>query len=109
MIKSVKSAFAVLVASMMVSGVSAQKIGHIRLDSLINVMPESKEAKQKGNEYYNKLEEQIKNMQGELQSKQEDYQKQAANMPDAIKKDKEKEMQEIYNRMQQFQQQAQTD
>ncbi len=109
MIRSVKSVFVVLFASMIVNGMSAQKIGHIRLDSLINVMPESKDAKQKGTEYYNKLEDQVKVMSGELQSKYEDYQKQTATMSDLIKQTKEKELQDLQKRIQDFQQQAQSD
>ena len=88
---------------------NAQKIGHIRLDSLINLMPESKDARQKGVDYYNKLEDQVKVMSGELQSKYEEYQKTAASMSDLIKQTKEKELQDLQKRIQDFQQQAQSD
>ncbi len=107
--KSAKTVFVALIALVMGTNVNAQKIGHIRLDSLINAMPESKDAKQKGTEYYNKLEEQVKVMSGELQSKYEDYQKQASTMSDLIKQTREKELQDLQKRIQDFQQQAQSD
>lgn len=107
--KTLKLAFVALVAMLIGTNIHAQKIGHIRLDSLINSMPESKDARQKGTEYYNKLEEQVKIMSGELQSKYEDYQKQAAAMSDLIKQTKEKELQDLQKRIQDFQAQAQTD
>ena len=91
------------------TALKAQKIGHIRLDSLINMMPEAKEAKQKGQEYYTKLEDQVKVMTGELQSKYEEYQKEAPTMSDLIKQTKEKELQDLQKRIQDFQQQAQQD
>jgi outer membrane protein len=107
--KTLKAALVAIVAILTVSNSNAQKIGHIRLDSLINAMPESKDAKQKGTEYYNKLEDQVKVMSGELQSKYEDYQKQASTMSDLIKQTKEKELQDLQKRIQDFQQQAQSD
>lgn len=107
--KTLKLAFVVLAIVLMGTGANAQKIGHIRLDSLISLMPESKDARQKGTEYYNKLEEQVKIMTGELQSKYEDYQKQAATMSDLIKQTKEKELQDLQKRIQDFQTQAQSD
>lgn len=107
--KTLKSVL--LVAAIVISGknITAQKIGHIRLDSLINMMPESKDARQKGTEYYNKLEEQVKIMSSELQSKYEEYQKQAPTMSDLIKQTKEKELQDLQKRIQDFQTQAQSD
>lgn len=107
--KTLKLAFVALVVMLIGTNVSAQKIGHIRLDSLINLMPESKDARQKGTDYYNKLEEQVKIMSGELQNKYEEYQKQAATMSDLIKQTKEKELQDLQKRIQDFQAQAQSD
>src|ERR1035437_1739246 len=109
MTKTLKLAFGALVALMIGTSANAQKIGHIRLDTLINLMPESKDARQKGTEYYTKLEEQVKVMSGELQSKYEDYQKQAGTMSDLIKQTKEKELQDLQKRIQDFQSQAQSD
>lgn len=106
---TLKLAFAAVIALMIGTSAYAQKIGHIRLDSLINAMPESKDARQKGTDYYNKLEEQVKVMSAELQNKYEDYQKQAATMSDLIKQTKEKELQDLQKRIQDFQAQAQND
>ena len=98
-----------LLACVTVFNAKAQKIGHVRLDSLISLMPEYKDARQKQLDYYNKLEDQVKIMNGELQSKYEEYQKTAASMSDLIKQTKEKEIQDIQKRIQDFQQQAQSD
>jgi outer membrane protein len=105
----IKLTFVAIAATVFVTIASAQKIGHIRLDSLISAMPESKDARAKGTEYYTKLEEQVKVMSGELQSKYEEYQKQAGTMSDLIKQTKEKELQDLQKRIQDFQQQAQSD
>jgi outer membrane protein len=107
--RTLKLTFVVLAAIVIGTNVNAQKIGHIRLDSLINIMPESKDARQKGTEYYTKLEEQVKIMSAELQSKYEEYQKQAPTMSDLIKQTKEKELQDLQKRIQDFQSQAQSD
>lgn len=107
--KSIKVLLTGAFAVCMFSGALAQKIGHIRLDSLIAMMPESKDAREKGTEYYKKLESQVQAMSGELQAKYEEYQKQSATMSDLIKQTKEKELQDLQKRIQDFQGQAQTD
>lgn len=87
----------------------AQKIAHINLDSLISVMPETKTATQSVQDYAKQLETQVTAMQTELQSKYEDYQTNQANMPALVKASKEKELNDLNQRIQDFQQQAQTD
>ncbi len=101
----------VVVAITMISSftANAQKIAHINLDSLISLMPESKVAQQSVQEYSKQLEQQVIAMQTELQSKYESYQKESANMAPIVKESKEKELNDLNQRISDFQQQAQQD
>ncbi len=89
--------------------ISAQKIAHINLDSLISIMPESKTAQQAVQDYAKQLEKQVTAMQTELQGKYDEYQKTGADMAPIIKANKEKELNDLNQRIQDFQQQAQQD
>jgi outer membrane protein len=88
---------------------NAQKIAHINLDSLISVMPETKVATQSVQDYAKQLETQVTAMQTELQTKYEDYQAHQKDMPELVRASKEKELNDLNQRIQDFQQQAQTD
>ncbi len=86
---------------------NAQKVGHIQLDSLLSVMPESKVAKQEAQDFYKKLESQVVAMQTELQTKYQDYQQNGGNDSPIIKQTKEKELNDLNQRIQDFQTNAQ--
>lgn len=88
---------------------SAQKIAHINLDSLISIMPETKVATQAVQDYAKQLEQQVTAMQTELQSKYEDYQAKQKDMPELVRASTEKGLNDLNQRIQDFQQQAQTD
>lgn len=88
---------------------NAQKIAHVNLDSLISIMPESKTAQQSVQEYANVLQQQVTAMQGELQTKYEEYQTKSKDMAEIVRASKEKELNDLNQRIQDFQQQAQTD
>ncbi len=88
---------------------NAQKVAHIDLDSLISIMPESKTAQQAVQDYAKQLEQQVVAMQTELQTKYEEYQKSAPDMAPIIKQNKEKELNDLNQRIQDFQKQAQLD
>jgi outer membrane protein len=88
---------------------NAQKIAHINLDSLITLMPESKAAQQAVQDYSKQLEKQVTDMQGELQTKYEAYQAGSKDMAEVVRASKEKELNDLNQRIQDFQQQAQTD
>lgn len=88
---------------------SAQKIAHINLDSLISIMPETKTATQSVQDYAKQLETQVTAMQTELQSKYDAYQTGQNDMPALVKASKEKELNDLNQRIQDFQQQAQQD
>ncbi|MEI6488862.1 MAG: OmpH family outer membrane protein [Bacteroidota bacterium] len=88
---------------------NAQKIAHINLDSLISIMPESKTAQQAVQDYAKQLEEQVTAMQSELKTKYDDYQAKSKDMAEVVRASKEKELNDLNQRIQDFQQQAQTD
>ena len=89
--------------------VSAQKIGHVNLDSLITLLPESKDAQVKVQEYAKQLEQQVVAMQSELQGKYAEYQEKSKDLPELVRASKEKELNDLNQRIQDFQQQAQGD
>lgn len=88
---------------------SAQKVAHINLDSLITLMPESKVAQQAVQDYAKQLEQQITIMQTELQTKYAAFQTDAPNMAPIVKQTKEAELNDLNQRITDFQQQAQAD
>ncbi len=88
---------------------SAQKIAHVNLDSLISLMPESKAAQQSVQNYAKQLEEQVKAMQAELQTKYAEFQEKSKDLAEVVRASKEKELNDLNTRIQEFQQQAQTD
>ena len=88
---------------------NAQKIAHINLDSLITLMPESKTAQQAVQDYSKQLQDQVTAMQAELQTKYEAYQTGSKDMAEVVRASKEKELNDLNQRIQDFQQQAQTD
>ncbi len=88
---------------------NAQKIAHIGLDSLISLMPESKAAQAAVQEYSKQLEKQVTGMQAELQTKYAEYQSNSANLAEVVKASKEKELNDLNQRITDFQQQAQQD
>src|ERR1043166_2235637 len=86
---------------------TAQKVAHIDLDSLISLMPESKTAQEAVQAYAKSLEQEVTAMQQELQTKYEAYQKDSPNMAPIVKESKEKELNDLNQRITDFQQQAQ--
>jgi outer membrane protein len=88
---------------------TAQKVAHIDLDSLISLMPESKVAQQAVQDYAKQLEQQVTAMQTELQTKYEAYQAGSKDMAELVRASKEKELNDLNQRITDFQQQAQSD
>jgi len=88
---------------------SAQKIAHISLDSLISIMPESKTAQQGVQAYAKQLEQQVTAMQTELQTKYTEFQEKSKDYAEVVRASKEKELNDLNTRIQEFQQQAQSD
>lgn len=88
---------------------SSQKIAHIALDSLIQLMPETKKAQDMAQNYLKELEKTIASMQTELETKYNDYITNQASYSDLVKKTKEEELQMLNKRIEDFRQQAQQD
>jgi len=99
----------IVLISLSFTNANAQKIGHIKLDSLIFLMPDSKKAQEGLQEYAKQLEQQIIAMQEELKTKYADFQEKSKDMAEIVKASRQKELNDLNQRIQDFQQQAQTD
>ncbi len=107
--KLVKSVAIVALTVGSVVRAQAQKIAHIQLDSLITMMPESKVAQELAQSYLKDLEKQVATMETELQTKYQDYMANGQTQPDLVKQAKEKELQDLNKRIEDFKASAQQD
>ena len=82
------------------------KFGHINSQELISVMPERDSAVLKLEKYAAELENELKAMQAEFQTKYNTYQQKQATWTAAVLEAKTKELQELDGRIQQYQQNA---
>lgn len=85
------------------------KLGHINSAELLSMLPESKVADGDLKKFGESLEGQLRTMNTEYQSKVQDYQSKESLMADAIKQTKQKEIIDLENRIQAFQEQGQSD
>src|SRR5436190_9625408 len=83
------------------------KFGHVNSADLIQMMPETRTADTAQAKYRKSLEDQMKVMTAEYQNKLQAYQAQGPTMQEAIKATKEKELEDLGQRIQDFQQTAQ--
>ncbi len=100
---------ALVIAAMGCITLNAQKIAHLSFDSLVSLMPETKIATDAAQEYLKGLEQEMTGMQTELENKYRDYMEKQAGMSDMIKRNKEEDLQQLQNRIQEFQRQAEMD
>jgi outer membrane protein len=109
MTKFLKSIAIVSVMFFSFGSLNAQKIAHLNYDSLLNMMPQMDSVKKVSADFIKQLEAQLTAMQNDLQTKYADYQKHTAagDWTDLIKQVKEKELQDLQQRIQDFQQSAQ--
>lgn len=101
-----------VVAFCLLAGNIAQaqiKIGYLNTSELISLMPETKAADSQFNAFAQKLQETLQPMQQDLQTKFAEYQEQQASMADAVRESKEKELQDLNQRIDQFQLKSQQD
>lgn len=98
-----------VVCVMFTSSLFAQKIGYINTDPIVANMTETNEAMAKLETFAKDLSAQAETLQVEFNTKFQEYQKNAEGMSDSIKQLKEKELDDISNRIQQFEQIAQQD
>lgn len=89
-----------------VSAQTAKKTGYVNSQDLLANMPEARKTDSLLDKYRKDLAAQYKTMTDEFQTKLAAYQKDGATMSDAVKEVKEKELQDMQNRIQDFQQGA---
>ena len=81
---------------------SAQgKFGHVNSQEIIQAMPEFTKARTDIEALTKQYEADLKSMQEELQKKSEAYEKEQASLPANIKERREKELQDMYQKIQQ--------
>lgn len=83
------------------------KFGHVNSQELIQAMPQTKQADSALKVYGGSLDSQLKGMTAEYQGKLQIYQGKKDSLPEAIRVTKEKELEDLGNRIQDFQQTAQ--
>lgn len=96
-----------IVSISVVTKAQSAKFGHINSADLIQLMPETRQSDSTLRKFGESLDGQLKTMTAEYQSKLQKYQTGRDSMPDAIKSVKEKELEDLGNRIQDFQQTAQ--
>jgi outer membrane protein len=84
------------------------KFGHINSDELIQTMPEYDSATVKLEKFRKELVNALELMGVELNNKNEAYQKESKNLSDIVKQTKEQELVDMQKRIQDFQNNAQT-
>jgi outer membrane protein len=105
----------VLFATLFVMGLSslvgmkvqAQKIGYIAMDELISIMPEAKKADTTLEKYKEELGQAQQQIMSELQTRQQSFVKDSATMSQAKKDLETKALQDLYNKLQSYNQDAQ--
>lgn len=104
-------ACASLAVTMVPGKASAQnlKFGHINVQELVALMPERDSAIVKLQKYAKDLQETLTGMQNDFNGKYDAYQKNKATWSQTIVDAKEKELSDLQERMQQFNQTAQQD
>jgi outer membrane protein len=83
------------------------KIGYTNVEYILMQLPESKQIESDLKTHSAQLENQLKTKYGEYESKLQAYEKGAATMDKTIREDKEKELMNLNNSIQEFQRNAQ--
>ncbi len=87
----------------------AQKFGYVNSQDVIQAMPEYSAARTEIDALTKQYEADLKSMQDELKTKSDNYDKEAASLPDATKKRREQELADLYQKIQQAYQDNQAD
>lgn len=103
----IKIVLVALIGCASMNKVNAQKIAHLDFDSLISIMPQMDSLRKVSNEFVKQLESQLMGMQNELNTKYQEYLTNKDKYTDLIKQTKEKDLNELNQRIQDFQQSAQ--
>jgi outer membrane protein len=83
------------------------KIGYTNVEYILLQMPESKRIESELKTHSTQLESQLKNKYSEYETKLQAYEKSAATMDKVVRDDKEKELMNLNNSIQEFQRSAQ--
>lgn len=96
---------AIVAAVCLVTSANAQqlKMGYTNVDYILAFMPETQNVQTQLTEYEGQLTAQIQSKYTELQQKVAEYEQGAAMMIDAVRADKEQEIQQLQVSLQQFQ------
>ena len=105
--KNVTKILALVMVLFATQSFAQTKLGHINMQELINLMPERDSAVIKLENYAKELDETMQGMQQEFNTKYQTYQQKNATWTAAILEAKTKELQEMQERLQMFQQNAQ--
>lgn len=98
-----KKLFVIALAAFATFSLSAQTIGKVNFNELVMLMPEMDAARQTISASQKEAEETYAAMVEEYQGKANQYQQKSASWTAAIKESKEKELYDIQNRIQEFQ------
>lgn len=96
-----------LLAGLLSATAQNSKVGHINSNDLLELMPERDKAAKDVQAFAQQLENQLKTMSAEYETKLKEYQSQQALMTDPVRQLKVQEITDLENRIQQFQQTAQ--
>lgn len=88
------------------AGAQTVKFAHVNFTELVQLMPEADEARAQMDAQTKEFEETYQSMVEEFQTKYSQYQQKSATWTASIRESKEKELSEIQNRIQEFQQSA---
>lgn len=88
---------------------SAQQFGYVNSQELMSILPEREDVENQLNAFSTELQEQLETIQVEFNNKLNDYQTNSATMSDSVRALKEKELQDLQSRFQEFQTIAQQD
>lgn len=87
---------------------TGMKIGYANVDYVLSQLPEAKQVESDLQAHNTQLQNQLQSKYQEYQTKLGTYQQGAAGMIEAVKKEKEQELTDLGNRLQQFEKDAQT-
>ena len=99
-----KKILAIAAMALLTLTASAQKLGRVNFTELYQLAPEADAAREQITAMQNEAEETFNTMVEEYNTKANQYQQKSATWTAAIKEAKEKELVDIQNRVQQFQQ-----
>ncbi len=88
---------------------NAQKLGYVDLQEIMVAMPEYKKANSDMEAYQKQLEDDLGKLQQEFKTKYEAFEKSANTLTPTMREFKEKELRQLQERIQEFQQSAQED